>query len=102
MNTKEFAKAWKSEMQYFLSDEYISQKASVLGVDEAEIKAYKPVLQEVLSDAFYTLLVGLDGAASIGGIQIMYRVLDENGVVIADGTGKLEAAAWDEFYGQNG
>jgi hypothetical protein len=33
---------------------------------------------------------------------IMYRVLDENGVVIADGTGKLEAAAWDEFYGQNG
>jgi hypothetical protein len=32
----------------------------------------------------------------------MYRVLDENGVVIADGTGKLEAAAWDEFYGQNG
>lgn len=35
----------------------------------------------MLTDKLHTLLLGLDGAASIGGTQRPYRILDEDGLV---------------------
>ncbi|KWT68142.1 hypothetical protein APV28_3336 [Comamonas testosteroni] len=48
----------------------------------------------------YTLLLGLDGAASIGGEQQTYTLHDEDGNLISDG-GELEAAAWEAFHRQD-
>jgi hypothetical protein len=50
----------------------------------------------VLTDAFYTLLLGLDGSASIGGVQQCYDLRDESGDKIT-GDGELEAAAFTHF-----
>jgi hypothetical protein len=46
----------------------------------------------------YTLLLGLDGEANIGGIQQPYIIHDETGAVIAM-PGEIEAAASNLFPG---
>ena len=37
MNSEEFAKAWKAEMETFLSDEYIAMKAEMLNIGSNEL-----------------------------------------------------------------
>jgi len=56
-------------------------------------------IEAAVSDAFYTFLLALDGAASLGGTQQSFVLSDEGGDVIANGDGRLEAAAWEAFYG---
>jgi len=41
------------------------------------------------------LLAGLDGAASIGGLQLAYRLFDDKGNCLTDGL--LESEAWTAF-----
>jgi hypothetical protein len=43
------------------------------------------------------LLLGLDGAVSIGGVQHSYRVLDEDGDLIC-GDGRVEAEAYAQLH----
>ncbi len=51
----------------------------------------------ILTDTFYTLLLGLDGSASIGDSQEAYRILDEQGELVSD-CGDLEAEAYEHFH----
>jgi hypothetical protein len=51
-----------------------------------------------VTDTFYTLLLSLDGSASLGGTQRTFIVTDESGNVVANGDGRLEASAWDAFH----
>lgn len=82
------------------------------GADVAEmIKAMKlspsqnaqlrTVIDAVLRDTMYSLLLGLDGAASIGDDQQTYAIRDEDGNLVSE-DGELEAAAWEAFHGENG
>jgi hypothetical protein len=57
------------------------------------------VLNAVLTDAFYTILLGLDGAASIGSRQELYQLADEQGNELT-GSGAIEAYAYDYFHGE--
>lgn len=59
----------------------------------------REVLNAVLTDAFYTILLGLDGCAQIGGKQIEYRLADEHGNQLT-GSGDIEAHAWEIFHGE--
>jgi len=59
----------------------------------------REVLNTVLTDAFYTILLGLDGCAQICGKQIEYRLADENGNQLT-GSGDIEAHAWEMFHGE--
>ena len=54
-------------------------------------------LNAALTDTFYTILLALDGAASLGGDQRSYRIEDESGSLVSAGDGKLEAAAFEVF-----
>ena len=54
-------------------------------------------IDQALTDAFYTLLLGLDGSASLGGVQQGYRVQDETGCTISCGNGELEEHAFEAF-----
>ena len=54
------------------------------------------MLNLVLTDTFYTLLLGLDGASSIGGVQHSYRVLDKDGVLIC-GDSRVETEAYAQL-----
>ena len=57
-----------------------------------------PALDAALTDAFYTMLLALDGAASLGDNQQTYTLRDELGNVVSAGDGALEAAAWEAFH----
>jgi hypothetical protein len=56
-------------------------------------------LDSALTDAFYTMLTALDGAASLNDRQQAYHVTDEAGREIFTGDGRLEAAAFSAFHG---
>lgn len=51
-----------------------------------------------LTDAFYTLLMALDVAASLAGTQQHYHLTDGDGQVVSGGDGKLEIAAYSAFF----
>ncbi|GHG66672.1 hypothetical protein GCM10010919_14580 [Alishewanella longhuensis] len=105
MTSDEFAELWKMEKDSFL-------KCCVEADDESELASYvramnlspdqkerfDKAIDQLLTDVFYTLLLGLDGSASIGGVQQPYKILDENDSLISE-CGDLEAAAYEKFHG---
>lgn len=56
------------------------------------------MIDTALTDAFYTFLMALDGAASLAGTQQQYLLTDEDGHVVSEGDGRLEAAAYSAFF----
>jgi hypothetical protein len=75
----------------------ISQRIASMGLSEQQTIALREVLNLTLTDTLYTLLLGLDGATSIGGVQQSYRVLDEDGCLIC-GDGSVEAEAYAQLH----
>ncbi|ENX20305.1 hypothetical protein F892_03229 [Acinetobacter vivianii] len=85
---------------YFTFDSEIS-RISLLeksGMNHAQIHLTKKIVSEALTDALYTILLGLDGCASIGRHQIMYRLFDEESNEL---TGNIESIAWEKFHSEN-
>ena len=101
MNTEEFVKAFYSEKQSFLK-EYLSEKSETevaqliktLNLTNQQSEIMKKILDSSFTDVFYTILLGLDGSASIGGIQEMYDLKDENGNQLS---GEIEGYAYEYF-----
>lgn len=103
MTPAEFVSHWRTEKDGLLdlfmgigSETLVSQKILSMGLCEQQTVALRDVLNLALTDTFYTLLLGLDGAASIGGVQHSYRVLDEEGFLIC-GDGHVEAEAYAQL-----
>ncbi|PIB37635.1 hypothetical protein BFP78_00235 [Gaetbulibacter sp. 5U11] len=101
MNTEEFVKAFHTEKQDFLK-EYLSDNSDTevgtliksLNLNREQKEIMKKVLDSSFTDIFYTILLGLDGSASIGGIQEMYELKDENGNQLS---GEIEGYAYEYF-----
>jgi len=74
----------------------VAQQIKDMNLSEDQERQMRTVLHAVVRDTMYTLLLGLDGCASIGSNQQDYTILDEHGVVITSG-GALEAEAWRQF-----
>jgi len=75
MTPAEFVAYWRTEKDVLLdlfmrdgSETLVSQKISSMGLSIQQTIALREVLNLLLNDTFYTLLLGLDGAASIGGV----------------------------------
>jgi len=102
MTTEEFVKAFYSEKQNFLQ-EYLSEKSETevgeliksLNLNEQQTEIMKKVLNSSFTDIFYTILLGLDGSASIGGIQEIYDLKDEKGNQLS---GEIEGYAYEYFH----
>jgi hypothetical protein len=102
MTTEEFVKAFYTEKQSFLK-EYISENSLTevgqliksLNLNNEQNEIMKKVLDSSLTDIFYSILLGLDGCASIGGIQEMYDLKDENGNQLS---GEIEGYAYEYFH----
>lgn len=100
MTSEEFVKNIRKEKDSMLNlyfdesnESYTGQLINNLiakGADEADIKE---LLESVLNEAFYTILTGLDGEASLGDMQMQFSIYDENNVLIDD----IESYAYDEF-----
>ena len=50
----------------------------------------------VMTESWYTMLLALDGEASLGGEQQTYRLYAEDDTLLNE-CGELEAAAWEAF-----
>ena len=66
-------------------------------LDSTQQEQLKDVIDSLLTDVFYTVLLGLDGESSIGNIQQTYKIYDEEGSLISD-CGELEASAYEYFH----
>jgi hypothetical protein len=105
MTTEEFVKAFYTEKQDFLKEYLLDNSQTEVGelikklkltVNQTEIMA--KVLDSAFTDIFYTILLGLDGAASIGGTQELYELKAENGNQLS---GEIEGYAYEYFQEQN-
>lgn len=106
MGPREFALAVREERDTLLSvfADPAAGSAVAAHLDAANLSPNQrtetlAAIEAAVSDAFYTLLLALDGTASLGGSQRAFELKLEGGDVIADGDGRLEAAAWEAFYG---
>ena len=75
----------------------VASQISAMCLSTGQAKALRMILDGALTDAFYTLLVGLDGEASLGGIQSVYELRAEDGTLLTGGS--LEGAASEQFHG---
>lgn len=105
MTLGEFAKEFKTlkddlSTNYFTAGGEISrlEKLQSAGLSSVQVDLVREIFEAGLTDALYTVLLGLDGCASIGSEQNDYSVRDEEGNLVA-GEGKVESYAWEEFHG---
>jgi hypothetical protein len=77
------------------SQSMVAKKIATLGLNPNQIEIMVNILDTALTDAFYTVLLALDGAASIGGAQQLYKLFDDDGNEL---TGTLEPLAYERFH----
>jgi uncharacterized membrane-anchored protein YitT (DUF2179 family) len=103
MTAKEFVSNFKKEKDYSLmlytSDKEATAVSEIIKkmnlTKKQEILMYD-VIEGILNNTFYSILLGLDGSTSIGDVQHTYKIYDEYGNLISD-CGELEAEAWEPF-----
>lgn len=85
------------ERNYFSGNNENSRLSELVnaGLTDEQINIIKNITSDLLTDTLYTILLGLDGCASIGNKQIDYKLLDECGNEI---TGNIESFAWEKFH----
>ena len=105
MTPKEFALCFAREKDQMVKG-YMGNDGSeaatriaALRLSPAKKRQLRKALDVVLTDAFYTVLLALDGAASIGGKQMAYSLRDEKGRELTGG--ELEAQAYECLQGSS-
>ena len=101
MTPKEFAREFRLLRDDLLKD-YFDESGEISligkfkesGLNKEQIELVKDVMSEGLTDALYTILLGLDGCAQIGEYQINYSVYDEENNQVA-GSGVMEEFAYE-------
>lgn len=102
MTGEQFVKLCYEEKKTILAEYFNPNSSSVVGKNQCNnwtryIKDdLYDLLNLVLKENYYTLLLGLDGEASLGNTQITYKLYDENGNLLNE-CGELEAAAYRYF-----
>jgi len=104
MTAKEFVEMFYNEKnelieQYFsdLQATKVGSKIDSLGLTENQMVKMKDILDVVITDVMYTTLLGLDGGASIGGVQKLYKLYDEDGFELTT-SGEIEQYAYEYFH----
>jgi len=104
MTADEFAKGFYLERQLLIDTYFnanskteVSDLIQSLGLDDKKTERLRQILNGALRDTFYTILLGLDGEASIGHNQIMYKLFDEGNNELTAG-GEIEAFAYEYFH----
>ena len=63
------------------------------GISNDEVKG---LVDSVMNEVFYTILLGLDGETSLGDVQMQYKVYDENDNLL-DG---IESYSYESFMNE--
>ena len=69
-------------------------KVTEMGLVPGQTELLREVLNLALTDALYSVLLALDGCASLGGEQHLYEIRDQDGNRI---DGELEGLAYEAF-----
>lgn len=106
MTSDEFAKNFYLEKLNFLKSCFeehpkhpsaVNVKIKEMALDSTQEEQLKDVIDTLLTDVFYSILLGLDGEHSIGNIQQTYKIYDQDDNLISD-CGELEASAYEYFH----
>lgn len=104
MQIGDFVNAVKAERDALALSYATANAGSAVGdllaearLSEAQREKILSALEQALTDAFYTMLLALDGGAKLGTTQQSYRLMGEDGMPVSEGDGSLEAAAFDAF-----
>ena len=81
-------------LESFVAD--VACRLAELGLTAAQRAHVRTIIDAVLRDTLYTVLLGLDGAAPIGDLQQPYRLTDDSGELVYR-AGELEAEAWRQL-----
>lgn len=107
MTPKEFVKLFFDEkedlIKYYFGgkkETEVSIKIAELNLEKEQLELLKSIINSVITDTMYTILLALDGCASIGGVQEMYKLYDEQGNLLTDAQG-LDEVAWKLFHGND-
>lgn len=105
MTTEDFVRSFKVEKDRLL-EMYISDATQTavgthirsMGLSSEQSDTMRKVLDQALTDSFYTILLGLDGCARIGdAMQQDFKIQAEDGSDISRGGGEIEALAYEYF-----
>ncbi len=103
MTGEQFVKLCSDEKENSLK-EYFSQEAytevgeqirSLIDSGTDKEKLYS-LVKSVMNETYYSLLLALDGEASLGGTQMIYKIYDEEQNLLND-CGEIEEAAFRYF-----
>lgn len=106
MTTEEFVKNFYQEKQNILNSSFdtqseyrtiVSIKIEDLNLDKLQTEKLKEIISHLLTDSFYTILLGLDGSASIGDNQESFKIYDKEDNLISEG-GDLEGLTYEYFH----
>lgn len=83
---------------YFSSDSQTAVASIIneLAANGADKAALHELVNSVLNESFYTLLLALDGETSLSGEQICYKLFDEEANLLNE-CGEIEEAAYRFF-----
>ncbi len=106
MTTEEFVRNFYLEKQNILTSNFnslqeyrtqVSIKIEQLNLDRIQTEKLKDIISDLLTDTFYSILLGLDGSASIGNSQESFKIYDEQGHLISE-SGDMESYAYEYFH----
>jgi hypothetical protein len=103
MTPKEFVALFYNHKIYYFNECLnensgldVSSKIKSLNLNEEQKQIMKEVVDGILTDVYYSILLGLDGCTNTGGVQTDYKIYDEDRNLITDG-GEIEEYAWEFF-----
>ena len=78
---------------------YSGKLIQKMNLNSEQMKLCKDLVNNILTDNYMTILYALEGAGTLGGLQRMYKLIDEKGQLITDGD--LAAYAYQYFQGDD-
>ncbi|UOG73223.1 hypothetical protein MTX78_13930 [Hymenobacter tibetensis] len=102
MTTEQFVQGFYRDKQSLLelyfnkeSGDAVATHLQGLNLTEEQQEAIRQLLDIALTDVYYSVLLGLEGSASIGGVQTRYQLFDNEGNTLNDGD--IGGYAWQYF-----
>ena len=78
---------------------FVTDKTKSLNLNTGQKEIMAEIVDGILTDVYYSILLGIDDCASIGRYQNTYKLYDENNNLITNG-GELEGHVWEFFHNQ--
>ena len=72
----------------------VARRLRSLKSDTVDEQAFKEAIRQLITDVYYSILLAIDGEASLGGIQQNYALFAEDGSRVSGEPGDLEKAAF--------